>query len=113
DGSDRIATVGADLQVRIWQVESGELLGVLSTPADRPAGFAAENFHDLDVSPDLTRVALYVDRSIWLWDTTTGELVASVEDHAENPLGKDENSNPWVLHVSGPPLDFSPDGSRL
>jgi WD40 repeat protein/tRNA A-37 threonylcarbamoyl transferase component Bud32 len=109
DGSERVATFDADAQVRIWASESGERLGVLRT-LEGVGEVAAADVHALVISPDGARVALYLDRTIWVWNSEAGELLARIEDRAENPLG---NGNPWVFSVSGPPLHFSQDGARL
>jgi WD40 repeat protein len=96
--------------VRIWNSESGEQLGELVPGAGRYPSFASDDVHGLVVAGNGSRVALYIDRRMWLWDATTGELLHQLVDSAHSPL---DNDRPSVLGVIGDPLSFSANGSRM
>jgi WD40 repeat protein/predicted Ser/Thr protein kinase len=107
DGSGRLATVAADQHVRIWKAESGELLEVLAPGSGQEYfSLADDDWLWLAAAPDGSRVALYIGRKMWLWDTATGELIVHLVDHSVEPRVKE-------YYALGKLLLFSPDSSRM
>lgn len=98
DGS-RLATVGEDQLIRIWDVESGELL---RSWIGHELGSHTGGFYigDLDVSysPDGSRLATSSsDGTAKVWNPDTGELLVSFEEHT----------------VGLTRLAYSPDGTMI
>ena len=89
DGT-KVASGSRDKTVRLWDVESGEVIHSL-------VGHSG-SVYSVSFSPDGTKVASgSVDRSVKLWDVQSGEVIHSLEGHSD-----------WVRSVA-----FSPDGTKL
>jgi WD40 repeat protein len=78
--------------VRLWDVTSKELLTTPIAPEDKFVKAVAVAF-----APDGRTFAVAVDRTVRLWDVTTGQCVARLEGHEGNVIC----------------LAYSPDGTRL
>jgi WD40 repeat protein/predicted Ser/Thr protein kinase len=116
DGSGRLATLAMDQHVRIWKAESGELLDVLAPGAGQEySSFAPMDVHGLVAAPDGSRVALYIDRKLWLWDAATGELILHLVDHGSGrrPISFQPDKPNIRPYTVGAALQFSPDSSRM
>ncbi|MDX1414140.1 MAG: hypothetical protein R3293_08110, partial [Candidatus Promineifilaceae bacterium] len=105
DGS-RVASMGENGMLRIWDAESGEELLAINADFDvdffEGGGFAG----GIAFTPDSARMARgFGDGSARVWDTTTGEEIITVKGHGVEPTIED---NYGVSNV-----EFSPDGSRL
>jgi len=107
-----LATASFDMTVRIWDLASGELLGVLRPPVD--AGDASEQALDaVSMSPDGGLVAVGgrvghgwqpADATqVFLFERTSGRMIRRIEI----PLANRQ----WWSAVSA--LKFSPDGRTL
>ncbi len=91
----RLAAVGWGGEVRLWNVETGELIHELKTPS-LSAAFDSKNCLAISPSGDLV-VTGSRNGQIRLWDSATGQLLYLFEGHTYE-----------VFDVA-----FSPDGSRL
>ena len=86
---ERILTTSADASARIWSVETGDALLLLTSPVPIAAGAW---------SPEGRRVAGgATDGSTRIWDARTGRLAATLEAH-QNAVQS---------------VHFSPDGARI
>jgi WD40 repeat protein/DNA-binding CsgD family transcriptional regulator len=87
DGSYAVTT-GADLAVRVWELQSGQLVRRFSDPG--------AILGDVALSPDgLTMLSGSGDGSVTLWDVETGEIIRAFTDN--QPITD---------------LTFSPDGKK-
>jgi WD40 repeat protein/tRNA A-37 threonylcarbamoyl transferase component Bud32 len=89
----RIASIGLDKTIKVWDVSSGELIGNLGTLPGLVSNMA--------FSPDGRRVAAAANYSVWtgrvkVWDTQTGQEVFSIR-------------HPDSIYT----VAFSPDSKRL
>ncbi|MCB0034069.1 MAG: protein kinase [Anaerolineales bacterium] len=98
DGS-RLATVGSDNVIRIWDMNNGEpLLSWVGHEAGPPVGGSTYGVTKVSYSPDGTRlVTAGSDRTAKVWDAETGEQLLVLEGHA--------------VGLSG--LQYSPDGKMI
>jgi WD40 repeat protein len=98
DGS-RIAAGRMDGAVRVWDAETGKILAsVPAKPDNGPLGLYSFLISTLDWSPDGTRIATgSMDRSLRIWDSATGKLIAESKRHAG-----------WIGGVA-----YSRDGTRV
>jgi WD40 repeat protein/tRNA A-37 threonylcarbamoyl transferase component Bud32 len=107
----RLSSVDAHQEVRTWSVASAERLSTLKPQGERHAEFEGRLLHEFEVSPDGRRLALYVDRHLWLWDAQTGELLLDEVDWGKPALATDD---PFGSSLTRPdPLVFAPSGARL
>ncbi len=93
----RLASVGLDQTIRLWDPRSGRALATFGQP-DPDLGAHTDALTCVAFSPDGDRIATGGrDGSVRLWDTTTGREVAVLRGHAS-----------WVDGVA-----FTPDGATL
>ena len=86
----RIATASADKTARIWDAETGSVVGSLMGHEDAVLGVA--------FNPDDTRLATAsADKTVRLWDLSTRRLVSTLHGHTDTVRG----------------VAFSPDGGRI
>lgn len=107
----RLATAGDDMLVKLWDAETGELLGTFEGHAKQtPQGYNTA-LYAVAVAPDGKTIASG-DRigEIRLWETETGKLLGRLKAPAfytYDPVKR-------VRSIGGiRALAFSPDGSRL
>lgn len=107
----RLASVGDDMLVKIWDAESGELLSTLDAHARlSPEGYATA-LYAVAVSPDGTTIASG-DRigEICLWDAVDGKLLGRLKAptfYTYDPVKRSRS-------IGGiRSLCFSPDGADL
>ena len=87
--SKRFVSGSFDQAVKLWHIESGEVITRLTGLTGRVNGLA--------FSPDRTRVPVCDDLTIKLWDPQSGRVVKSLDGHGRA-----------VLDVA-----FNPDGSQI
>jgi WD40 repeat protein len=97
DGT-RLASIGADGMVKIWEPGTGELLLTLD-------GGLAEPGYSLAFSPDGGLLAAGYVTHVLLWDPSSGEMIAGLSGQS---VGTEIGYN-----LSVGQMCFSPDGSRL
>jgi WD40 repeat protein len=85
----RLATAGRDLLVRLWDVQSGELIRTLK-------GHMAAVF-DVAFAPDGRRLVSSGSDCVRLWEVELGRELIAFEPH----------------DVGGKAVEFSPDGKSL
>jgi len=139
----RIATVGQDNMVRIWDTQTGDLLlSFVGHSGEGDAGNFLYGISDVAYSPDGSRLATAgTDGIAKVWDAATGEELLILAGHTDglhslaySPNGRfiatssdkeDTTVKVWVAQtgeeiytLEGHPqrvwgLDFSPDSARL
>ncbi|MBN1449986.1 MAG: protein kinase, partial [Anaerolineales bacterium] len=93
-------SASTDGSLNVWDIETGEILNVLGP--DNPATDAIEGhtaaIHAFDFNPEGTQlVSASEDRTLILWDTSSGDIIHRMEGHTEAVLS----------------VKFVPDGSII
>jgi WD40 repeat protein len=89
-----VATAGLDGIVKVWEIETGELLLEINAHETQPSGFF-RGVLDVDFSPDSKLLVTGgVDGETNVWDINTGELL-------KNLVNQDE----WVLRTAFHPSE--------
>ena len=124
---DKIAIDNNDGNLALWDTHTGEKLSTLREKGKKirmPDYFTRTNRAiTLEFSPDGTRLATgYLDTSVQIWDTTTGEELITLQKPIEGDRwsvskgnGIDTVNNPMKNERLGRPsaLAFSPDTSLI
>ena len=97
DGA-RLATIGADGLVKVWDANSGDLLQTLDGGTGRPGSSVA-------FSPDGRSLAAAWVTQVVVWDLSSGRVVATLSGQS---VGATVGYNLGVGQIS-----FSPDGAHL